>query len=167
MTEATSNTPENDNPSASNEPRYACKPDGNPDPNIFPDFVAESFASWQLARATAWAVVALLARHHTHAGQRDDGRRSLADAALVVASDRALSAMIASLPVNGGLAAEYAPAIVLRAMLDKRVPGEVRDWIDDVTPELHDPQHYAGEPELAGVMKALAALCPEKPANAD
>ena len=38
--------------------RLWCLADGNPDPSIFPDFVAESFASWQLTRATAWAVVA-------------------------------------------------------------------------------------------------------------
>ena len=48
-------------PSA-NKPPYACKADGSPDPEKFPGFVAESFASWQLARATAWVVVALLTR---------------------------------------------------------------------------------------------------------
>jgi hypothetical protein len=140
------------------EPTYACLADGSPDPDKFPDFVAESFASWQLTRATAWAVVALLARFHGHAGQRDDGRRQLADAALVAASDRALSALISSVPAGGGLAAEYAPALALYTLLAQRAPGGDRGWIDEVTPDLRDPSHYASEPELANVMKALAEV---------
>jgi len=156
MTEAISKFEDGNLPFASGQ--LWCKPDGNPDPDKFPDFVAESFASWQLARATAWAVVALLARFHGHAGQRDDGRRSLADAALVAASDRALSALLASVPAGGGLAAEYAPALALHTVLAQRVQKEAGGWIDEATPELRDPSHYAGEPELADVMKALAEV---------
>ena len=139
-------------------------------PGNFGAFRDETLAGLQLARAAAWAVVALLARNAAAQADAPGPFEALANAAGNVAADRAIASALLAKPEDGGLPAEYAPALALRRLLTVDDPSlDTGGWIEGFP---HSFSRF-GPPQtcdsdLLGAIRALSALdrAPADPATA-